>query len=270
MRRSAAHGLPFDRALDLRRRLARLQARGDRQHVAQRGGPSAGPGAAATRPARAARGSATVARRRSRATSASTKPQTWRSADGAAAASTSSTPIARPLAVLERELLELAQQALLALADVRRRAPARRPRRGRCPAGRASAGDPARQVLGLQRLLLRDVAAGRLHGGHELRGHLDAALLAREERDGRRSGMSFSSGASAASTSASFQRSTPSTIRKRRPIANVIALSAEADVLRRRRVALEHLDAAAARLRPRRARAAARGARRSGRGRRRG
>ena len=47
------------------------------------------------------------------------------------------------------------------------------------------------------------------------------------------------------STSASFQRSTPSTIRNRRPIANVIALSAQRDGLGRRRVALEDLDAAA-------------------------
>ena len=58
--------------------------------------------------------------RRGRApTSASTSAQTWRSAEAAAAPSTSSTPMRRALAVLERELLELAQQPLLALADLR-------------------------------------------------------------------------------------------------------------------------------------------------------
>ena len=50
---------------------------------------------------------------------ASTSPQIWRSADWAAAPSTSSTPMVAPCAVLERELLELAQQPLLALADLR-------------------------------------------------------------------------------------------------------------------------------------------------------
>ena len=41
-------------------------------------------------------------------------------------------------------------------------------------------------------------------------------------------GIAASAGASVASTSASFQRSTPSTIRKRRPMANVIAFRASA------------------------------------------
>ena len=45
-------------------------------------------------------------------------------------------------------------------------------------------------------------------------------------------------------TSASFQRSTPSAITKRRPIAKVIALSAAGDRVRRAGVALEDLDAA--------------------------
>ena len=62
-------------------------------------------------------------------------------------------------------------------------------------------------------------------------------------------GMAASTGASVASTSASFQRSTPSTIRNRRPMAKVIALSASATASGRRVVALEDLEAAAARLR---------------------
>ena len=52
-----------------------------------------------------------------------------------------------------------------------------------------------------------------------------------------------------ASTSASFQRSTPSTMRNRRPMAKVIALRASGDGLGRRVVAVEDLETAAARLR---------------------
>ena len=54
---------------------------------------------------------------------------------------------------LERELLELAQQPLLALADERRRAPARRRGRAATPSLAASRLQPARQVLGLQHVL---------------------------------------------------------------------------------------------------------------------
>ena len=49
--------------------------------------------------------------------------------------------------------------------------------------------------------------------------------------------------AATGSTSESFQRSTPSAITKRRPIANVIALSAPAIVLGRALVGLVDLDA---------------------------
>ena len=50
------------------------------------------------------------------------------------------------------------------------------------------------------------------------------------------------------STSVSFQRSTPSTITKRRPSANVIAVSARGHRVGRASVALEQLDAADAAL----------------------
>ena len=163
----------------------------------------------------------------------------------------------RARAVLERELLELAQEPLLALADLRRRAPARppaveleaEPLRPRAVAQRGSSAALSVASLG-------DVAAGGLDRLVQRRGRLGAAVLAGEERDGRvrRRGRA-SAGATRASTSASFQRSTPSTITKRRPIANVIALSASADGLGRRRVALEDLDARRRRSRPRPARA---------------
>ena len=54
--------------------------------------------------------------------------------------------------------------------------------------------------------------------------------------------------AATASASASFQRSTPSAITKRRPIAKLIVVSAPMTRVRRARVALEHLDAADAAL----------------------
>ena len=75
----------------------------------------AGHALALLRAARAARGSRV---RSSPATSASASVQVLRSAELAEDASTSSTPMPRAGAVLERELLELAQQALLAVADV--------------------------------------------------------------------------------------------------------------------------------------------------------
>ena len=129
-----------------------------------------------------------------------------------------------------------------------RRAPAR-PRRRAPPRAGPLLDDPARQLPRLERRLGGDVAAGLLHRRHELRRHLRPTFLAGEEGDRRVGGMSASTGASDASISASFQRSTPSTMRKRRPIANVIAHSASRDGLRRGRVALEHLDPAHAGLR---------------------
>ena len=57
-------------------------------------------------------------------------------------------------------------------------------------------------------------------------------------------GIAAMTGASCAFTSASVQRSTPSTIRKRRPIANVIALRPSATASGVPVVALEDLDAA--------------------------
>ena len=81
-------------------------------------------------------------------------------------------------------------------------------------------------------------------------------------------GIAASAGARCSATSASFQRSTPSTITKRRPIASVSVRSSERGVERRR--ALEHLERRRRRPTPRRARAGARAARRCVRGRRRG
>ena len=54
--------------------------------------------------------------------------------------------------------------------------------------------------------------------------------------------------AATASTSASFQRSTPSAITKRRPIAKLMVVSAPMTASAVQRVALEHLDATGAAL----------------------
>ncbi len=54
--------------------------------------------------------------------------------------------------------------------------------------------------------------------------------------------------AATASTSASFQRSTPSAITKRRPIAKLIVVSAMIDLVGRAQLALEHLHPAGAAL----------------------
>ena len=222
-----------------------------------------------TRPARAARGTRAWRPRRRARRARRRAPQTWRSADGAAAASTSSTPIVRARAVLERELLELAQQALLAVADGATSA---------CAAARSSvdaeprgladsplAAAPAAFSAARRRPRRRPPRPPR-----ERRRRLGAALLAGEERDRRVGRDARQRGARCASTSASFQRSTPSTMTKRRPMRERHRAQRRRDRLGGGGVALEDLDAAGARLAPRRARAAARGARRCGRGRRRG
>ncbi len=59
-------------------------------------------------------------------------------------------------------------------------------------------------------------------------GALARLLLAREQRHGRSGGIAARAGTSACSTSACFQRSTPSTRITRRPTINVIAASAPA------------------------------------------
>ena len=111
---------------------------------------------------------------------------------------------------------------------------------------------PSAAAPGPSALLLRDVAARGFDRLGELRRRLRAAVLAGEEGDRRVGRDPASGGTTCASTSASFQRSTPSTITKRRPIANVIALQRAADGLRRRGVALEHLEPRWRRSRPRR------------------
>ena len=146
---------------------------------------------------------------------------------GAEARSTSSTPERAPCAVLERELLQLAQQPLLAIADVRDQRP--RGLRVELEAELAArADDPARQLARLDGALLRDLPAGRLDRLAQRAGTLsrpssrpkNATVSAR-----RRSALIA---AATGSTSASFQRSTPSAITKRRPSAKVIAPSAAA------------------------------------------
>ena len=86
-------------------------------------------------------------------------------------------------AVLERELLELAQQTLLPVADggderLGAGAVQRHAQPGRL------ADDPARQLSRLHGGLDHDLAAGRLDGRRELRRRLGPALLAGEEGDG--------------------------------------------------------------------------------------
>src|SRR6185312_1035989 len=90
----------------------------------------------------------------------------------------------RALAVLERELLELAQQPLLTLADLCDK----RLRGGALdldPEPGALRDDPLRQLARLERGLGVDVSARLLHGGDELRRDLRPPLLAGEEGDGR-------------------------------------------------------------------------------------
>ena len=86
--------------------------------------------------------------------------------------------------VLDRELLDLAQQALLAVADLaderlRRVAVERRAETRRLTL------QPLGQLARLHRGLFADVAARGLHRLDERLGRLVAALLAREERDRR-------------------------------------------------------------------------------------
>ena len=131
----------------------------------------------------------------------------------------------RARAVLERELLELAQQPLLAVADLRDErlgalaveVDLQRP---------GLAFQPLREIPRLDVVLRRDLAADLLDRLVELVRGLVAALLAGEERDRERLGVGDCSALMTGSTSESFQRSTPSAITNRRPIANVIVLSA--------------------------------------------
>jgi hypothetical protein len=89
---------------------------------------------------------------------------------------------AGPLAALERELLELPQQALATLADLRHE----RLRGGAveldAELGRLRHG-PARELLRLRGRLLADVAPRLLHRRGELRRSLLAPVLAGEERN---------------------------------------------------------------------------------------
>ena len=123
-----------------------------------------------------------------------------------------------------------------------RRAPGRRCGRARSPS-RSPAPDPARQLAWPSAVLGATAPPAFLTASQRL------GRLGRGRPRGRRTRRSSRGRCAGArrhqvSTSASFQRSTPSTITKRRPIANVIALSAAAPGLGRGLVALEHLGAA--------------------------
>ena len=162
-----------------------------------------------------------------------------------------------PGAVLERELLELAQEPLLALADLGDQRLGARPCRAR---GRARARGPATQrgsSHGLTPLSSAIVAAGLLD---RLAQPVGRPCCGPPRGRRRRSSASRrpcpSCAAATCSTSASFQRSTPSAMTKRRPMANVIVAERGRDVVGGARVALEHLDAARAGSRPPPARAA--------------
>ena len=128
-------------------------------------------------------------------------------------------------AVLERELLELAQQALLALADLGdqrlRRLLVELEAELRGPGC-----DPAGELRGLT-----PFSAAISPPGFSTALCSAAGALARPSSRAKKAtvaspGPSPSIAAATAATSASFQRSTPSAITNRRPIANVIAVSA--------------------------------------------
>ena len=108
-----------------------------------------------------------------------------RCAEEALDASISASPMRRALAVLERELLELAQQPLLALADLADQGLGA----GLVELEAVLAGpglDPARELPGLDAALHRDRAAGGLDRLAQAVGHLVAALLAAEHRERER------------------------------------------------------------------------------------
>ena len=163
MRWSAAHGLPFSAGLDLRRGLPRLQALRDREHVAHALGeqadePADGLALRAERQVGARRGGAVAGDER--------VDEAPHLALGGVRRGVLDDVAADPRAgpELERELLELAQQALLALADEpdeRSRAVAIELRRRACrppPAARRG------RSLAFSTLLGRDDAAGLLDG----------------------------------------------------------------------------------------------------------
>ena len=122
------------------------------------------------------------------ATSASASVQTLRSAEVAQDSSTSSAPMLAPGAVLHGELLELSQQPLLAVADLRDQ----QLRAVLVEVELEAVGlldHPLREIPGLDVHLGGDLPAGLLDRLVELVGRLVAALLAGEERDRQRLGV---------------------------------------------------------------------------------
>ena len=167
-------------------------------------------------------------------------------------------PELRARAELERELLELAQQALLAVADVRDE----RLRRGAVELEAEPArllAHPLRQLPGLDGALGADVAAGRLDRRRAARRRLGAALLAGEEGDGRLGRhRPRAPGARCACDLGVLPALDAVDDEEAPPDGEGHRAQRRGDRVRRRRVALEDLDAARARSRSRPARAAAR------------
>jgi len=121
------------------------------------------------------------------------------------------------------ELLELALEALLALAHVAHEGLGRAGRELEVELAGAG-GDPLRELPGLDRRLSAHVASDRLDGLDERRRDLDRPSSPREEGDREVVAVAGQQRATA-SASSSFQRSTPSTMTKRRPRARVMAES---------------------------------------------
>ena len=119
-----------------------------------------------------------VACRWSPATSASASLPDLALGRAGAGASTSSTPMRRARPVLERELLQLAQQALLALADVGDERLRRLAVELEARARAARADDPARQLPALTRASSATAPPAALTALTSARRHLRAALLA--------------------------------------------------------------------------------------------
>ena len=266
-------GMPQRPGLDLRRASSPASsALGDGEHVAHAARHQRDEARRATRPGRAARGrraSPLAVARDERVD----EPPDLALGGAAPRASTSSTPIVGARAVLERELLELAQQPLLAVADAARRAPARAGRRAR---RRARAAWPIAQrgsSRAFSTLLGGDVAAGRARPRR-------AARLGRLERDrprGRRTRRSCPAAAcmASAATSAPRRRRPSSARRRRRSRSAGRSRTSSRSAPARRPSGVRASPSRSSTpplpgLAPRRAPAAARAARRCARGRRRG
>ncbi len=279
--RARRHAQP---ALDLRRRLARAQAQRDRERVAQPLSHQVGqPRQPLALLAQAQVGERRRARRRRRrarrpARRPATRPNGPREARCPRRATCVLAAVTLRLAIgqadAQRELLELAQQPLLALADLRDE----RLRRGaveRDAHARRLLAHPAGQLPRLDGHLGDDLPPGALDRLVERRWRLGAGLLAREQRERGVGRHLASAGARCFSTSAcapaldAFDEDHPPA-GPMPSIASVIAASACATAAGAAASPSSSSTLAAPPCCLRRARAARRGARRSRRDRRRG